>query len=155
MWEKVRQNSDAVAGFIMLMMSAFVIILIMQIKNVQSRILPFFAVALIAGSSLILIFKTLVLHKSPNVSLLHKKRETIVWLMYLAFFILVHILGFFTSSFLFVCVCFLYLGGGFTRESLNKKKLLVTLVFSLLFIIATYLCFIVGFKTSLPRGFLI
>ena len=155
MWEKVRQNSDAVVGFIMLLLSVFVVMLIMQIKSEESRIMPLFAVALIAGSALILVFRTLVLRKSPNAALMHKKREIIVWAMYVVFFILIHVIGFFTSSFLFTCVCFLYLRGGFTREGFDKKKLLVTLVFALLFVIATYLCFIAGFKVSLPRGILI
>lgn len=150
MQDMTKKRYDAVLGGILLVVCAILIWATFQIKLEESRMLPLFTLGLIALCSVWLIFQTLVLHRSTATSLLHNKRELTVWAMFVVLVLLIRLLSFYSSAFLFLFTCHLYLSG-----SITKKNVLTSLLYAAVVAVALFLCFTLAVRMSLPSGLLI
>ena len=145
----LRRKSDAVAGMVFLIFSAALLAEVMVIKTPESRLMPFFALGVIALSSLWLIFKTVVLGRSPHAGLLHSGRELTVWGMFAALVLGTNYLGFYPAAFLFMLGCHIYLRGKADRATVARG-----LAYSGALLLLMYLCFTFLLKMPLPGGML-
>lgn len=143
----LRRKSDALVGAVFLLFCLLLSAEVMKIKTPESRIMPFFALGLMALSSLWLIFQTLVLGRSQNTGLLHRKRELLVWALYAALVLGMNQLGFYLSAFLFLLVCHLSL-----RGKPDPKGLLRGLAYSAGLVLLLFVCFTCLVKMPLPMG---
>lgn len=150
MKDRIERRSDAVLGVVLLAACGFLTWAALQIKGEESRLLPLFAIGVIALSAAWLIFRTFVLHKSENARLLHNRRELTVWAMFVALVFLIPRLGFYSSAFLFLFVCYLYL-----TFPITKKTVIRAFVYSAAVSLALFFCFTLVVRMSLPRGLLI
>ena len=75
----LKRKSDAVLGVVFLVFCFVMSLEIQKIKTPESRIMPFFALGVIALPSLWLIFKAVVLDRSSQATLLHHRRELLVY----------------------------------------------------------------------------
>lgn len=143
----LKRKSDAVLGVVFLVFCFVMSLEIQKIKTPESRIMPFFALGVIALPSLWLIFKAVVLDRSSQATLLHHRRELLVWGMFAALILGVEHLGFYPAAFLFLLGCFLFL-----RGKADRRTLLQGLVYSVALTLILFLCFTVVVRMPLPVG---
>lgn len=150
MKDMIEKRSDAFLGGFLLAACGFLTWAALQIKGKESRLLPLFAIGVIALSAVWLIFRTLVLHKSMTANLLHDRRELTVWAMFVGLVFLIPRLGFYSSAFLFLLICYLYLSSPVT-----KKTVIRALAYSATVTLVLFICFTLVVRMSFPRGLLI
>lgn len=150
MRDMIEKRSDALLGGVLLAVCGFLTWAALQIRGEESKLLPLFAIGVIALSAVWLIFRTLVLHKSATASLLHNRRELTVWVMFVGLVFLIPRLGFYSSSFLFLLVCYLYLSFPVT-----KKTAIRAFAYAAAVTLALFICFTLVVRMTLPRGLLI
>lgn len=138
---EVVSSGILLAGCVILAAAAF------QIKTVESRLLPLAAICMIALCTLWNLGRTLVWKKASSVRLMYKKRELIVWGMFVVLVLLIRFLGFYSAAFLFLFVCHLYLTG-----NTDRKNVLKALLYAVVLDGALYACFTLAVRMSLPRG---
>lgn len=149
MHESAGKRGEVVLSGILLAGCAVLAIAALQIQTVESRLLPLAAICMIAICTVWNLFQTLVRNKPSSVRLVYRKRELIVWGMFVALVFLIQILGFYSAAFLFLFVCHLYLTG-----HVDRKSVLKALVYSAILDVALYASFTLAVRMSLPRGLL-
>ena len=149
MAEKKNRHSDVIVGAVLLIFAAIITTQVFQIKSIESRFMPFFALGCISFCAVWMIIRSL-LGRSKGRKLGYRLRELVVWGMLAAFWALISTLGFYTSAFLFLFFCQLFLWGRPTG-----KTLLSSLGYSVGVTAVLYLCFSLLFRIALPHGLLI
>ena len=149
MHESAGKCGEVVLSGILLAGCAVLAIAAFQIQTVESRLLPLAAISIIAICTVWNLVQTVVWNKPSSVRLVYKKRELIVWGMFVALVLLIRFLGFYSAAFLFLFACHLYLTG-----HVNKKSVLKSLAYSAILDLALYMSFTLAVRMSLPRGLL-
>jgi len=140
-------GSDMIVALVFLVMCVFLAVKVAQIKTVESRIMPFFALGVISISSFLLIVKTLVAERPALVRLIHSKREFFVWALFAIMVFMMKAIGFYPSMFLFTVASQLYL-----KEKKGKRILLSSAIYAIAFTLIIYIVFSVLFRMQLPLG---
>jgi len=140
-------GTDMIVGLVFFAVCIVLGIKVLEIKTTESRILPLFALAVISVSSIFLMAKTFLVNKPASFRLLHSKREFIVWVLFSIMVIMMRVVGFYPSIFLFTVAVQLYL-----KETPGRRTIQNSVIYGIALTLITYVVFTFLFRMQLPLG---
>lgn len=140
-------GTDMIVGLVFLVVCIVLASKVLEIKIAESRIMPFFALAVISVSSIYLMAKTFFANKPVRFRLLHSKREFIVWALFSIMVVLMRVVGFYPSIFLFTVAVQLYL-----KETPGRRTIQNSVIYGIALTLITYVVFTFLFRMQLPLG---
>lgn len=142
------KNNDLIVGIIFLIFGAALLQQTLLITVDRSRIFPFVAIGIILISGIALLINGFI-KTVPNNTEVFKlaKKELITLVILLITYFAIRVLGFYTSIYLFLMVCYLYIEGTW-----SKSAVITAFIFNSILIVILYVSFTMLLGMTMPTG---